>query len=243
MDFEFGKLTRLQKLDEKINHASLFLQNIPSQIRKIEDKIEESFEVVNNAREKLAQNQKRRRDLESEVQDRKSRIVKYKQQLNTVKTNKEYTSLLREIDDTQKKMDGLEEEIIEKMLEADELETEIKNAEETAQKAKDKLTVDIDDLKTQRKKMEEERAQLLQERNALVPEVHPDQINLYKKIADKNNGLALSPVTDDFCSMCHMRIRPQMINELKAETEIILCENCGRILYWWDNHPDSDQFA
>ena len=103
--------------------------------------------------------------------------------------------------------------------------------------------VDIDDLKTQSKKMEEERAQLQQERNALVPEVHPDQINLYKKIADKNNGLALSPVTDDFCSMCHMRIRPQMINELKAETEIILCENCGRILYWWDNHPDSDQSA
>ncbi|OQX53470.1 MAG: hypothetical protein B5M54_06840 [Candidatus Aminicenantes bacterium 4484_214] len=55
---------------------------------------------------------------------------------------------------------------------------------------------------------------------------------MYHKIAAKRQGIALSPVHDEFCSLCHMRIRPQVINELKAGQTIILCENCGRILYW-----------
>ena len=57
-------------------------------------------------------------------------------------------------------------------------------------------------------------------------------MNLYKTIFKKKNGISLSPVTGDFCSMCHMRVRPQVLNELKERNKIILCENCGRILYW-----------
>jgi predicted nucleic acid-binding Zn-ribbon protein len=32
--------------------------------------------------------------------------------------------------------------------------------------------------------------------------------------------------------MCHMRVRPQMLNEIRDKVKVILCENCGRILYW-----------
>jgi len=31
--------------------------------------------------------------------------------------------------------------------------------------------------------------------------------------------------------MCHMRVRPQMLNEIRDKTKVILCEACGRILY------------
>ena len=32
--------------------------------------------------------------------------------------------------------------------------------------------------------------------------------------------------------MCHMRVRPQMLNEIRDKTKVIICENCGRILSW-----------
>jgi len=45
-------------------------------------------------------------------------------------------------------------------------------------------------------------------------------------------GVALSPIKDDdFCSLCQMRVRPQMLNELMEMKQVILCEACGRILY------------
>jgi len=232
VDIEFKNLINLQSIDVKLIEVSHFLKEVPSQQEKIENKIEDSFQIVKNAEDKLASNQKRRRDVESEVQDTKTLISKYKKQLSDVRTNKEYTSLLHEIAETEKKGDSLEEDIISEMLKADDIEEEIKSATKKAEESKAKFTKQKDALLKKKAEQEELKANLLEEKKLLLPSIPSDQITLYKKIAGKSNGIALSPVTGDFCSMCHMRIRPQVLNELKSENTIILCENCGRIIHF-----------
>jgi len=232
VEIDFDSLINLQEIDTELHHISLFLKNFPLQIKEIDNKIEESYQIVIRAKEKLAENQKKRRDLEAKVQDLKTQISKYKVQLNKVKTNREYSSLLKEIEDAQQKVDFLEEEIISEMLMADDIEVEIKEADQKANKIKQELTKKKEGLAQKKREMEEKKAQLLQEKEALLPKIPTGQINLYSKIYKKNSCIALSPVNDEFCSMCHMRIRPQMLNELKAQNKIIICENCGRILYW-----------
>lgn len=232
MDTEFETLILLQKLDDSIREASHFLQKIPSQIQAIEKKIEESLQIVQKSKDALSQNQKDRRELEAEEEVLKTRIAKYKQQLNTVKTNREYSSLLKEIEDAQQNRDNIEEQIISKMLEADELQGDILAASKKAEEAQSKFSAERDVLLAEKKKIEEKLEKLNKEREDLVPKIPGEQMDLYATISKKNNGIALSAVTDDFCSMCHMRIRPQMLNELKEEKSVILCENCGRILFW-----------
>jgi len=232
VDIEFKNLINLQSIDEKLIEVSRFLKEIPSQLKKIDKKIEDSFQIVTNAEDKLALNQKRRRDVESEVQDTKTLISKYKKQLSDVRTNKEYTSLLHEIAETEKKGDSLEENIISEMLEADDIEEEIKSATLKAEESKAKFTKEKEALLKKKAGQEELKATLLEEKKILLPNIPSDQITLYNKISGNNNGIGLSPVTGDFCSMCHMRIRPQVLNELKAESTIILCENCGRIIHF-----------
>ncbi len=73
---------------------------------------------------------------------------------------------------------------------------------------------------------------MIAEKEKLTPAIPTVSLNLYLSIFHKNHGIALSRVTDVFCSMCQIRIRPQVINELIAQEKLILCENCGRILYW-----------
>jgi predicted nucleic acid-binding Zn-ribbon protein len=228
---DFKKLIRLQELDKDLTEISIFLDKFPSLIEAIDKKIEDSSKIISEAKDKLSQNQKERRDLEAEAQDLKSKITKYKQQLNDVKTNIEYSSLLKEIDETQKRIDDLEEKIISKMLVADDIEEEIKKANQKAQKDKGKFAKEKETLLEKKQKREEKGGQFKKEKDETTSEILPDQYSLYLKIYGKKNGIALSPVKDDFCSMCHMRIRPQMLNELKEENEIITCENCGRILY------------
>jgi hypothetical protein len=232
VDIEFEKLIRLQNLDKEIMDTSLFLENIPSRIEKIEKKIENSSRIVTLAKEKMAQNQKKRRELEAEVKDIKSRVSKYTLQLNEVKTNKEYKSLLKEIEETKNKVDTIEEEIISEMLSADEIEEEIKAASQKFKNAQGTFSREKELLQHQKKELEEKKKKLVQEKEGLIPKIPSDQTGLYLRIAAKKNGVALSSVNDDFCSMCHVRIRPQMLNELKGQEELILCENCGRILYW-----------
>lgn len=232
VDIDFDGIIELQRLDSEIHATSLVLESIPRLIQDIEKRIQVGSKAVAEAKDKMAQNQKKRRDQETEVKDLKAQVGKYKRQLNEVKTNKEYTSFLREIEEAQHKVDSLEEAIIAEMLAADDIEEEIKAAtlkqgQEEENLRKEKLALD-----EKSKEMEKKRARLLQEREALLPRIPPDQMGIYESIFLKKGGTALSPVKDDFCAKCHMRIRPQMLNEIRDKVKIILCENCGRILYW-----------
>jgi predicted nucleic acid-binding Zn-ribbon protein len=231
-DVDLDNLIHLQNLDKKMADISLSLDNIPSQIEKINEKIENNSKIVAQAKEKMVQNQKKRRDLETEVKDIKVRISKYNLQLNEVKTNKEYSSLLKEIEEAKKKVDGLEEKIITEMLAADQIEEEIKTADKKYKEGQERFLKEKNALQQKRNELEEKRKKLIQEKDELLPKIPAEQVSLYLKISPKKNGVALSPVFDDFCSMCHVRIRPQVLNELKGQEKVIVCENCGRILYW-----------
>jgi len=218
-------------MDSEIHATTQVLEAIPRLVQDIDKRIQAGSKAVAEAKEKIAQNQKRRRDLEGEVKDLKVQIGKYKRQLNEVKTNKEYTSFLKEIEDAQHKVDDLEEAIIAEMLAADDLEDEVKSAGLKQGQDEADLRKERQALEEKGLEMEKKKARLLEERAALLPGIAPEQIRLYEAIFLKKGGVALSPVKDDFCATCHMRIRPQMLNEIRDRTKVILCENCGRILY------------
>ncbi|MHB8094292.1 MAG: zinc ribbon domain-containing protein [Candidatus Aminicenantales bacterium] len=238
MEIDFDRLIQLQNLDSEIKHDTLFIENIPRLIEEIDRKIAAGSLAVAEAREKLAQNQKRRRDLEGNVKDIKVQVSKFKRQLGEVKTNKEYAIFLKEIEESQHKVDTLEEEIISEMLAADDIEETIKAAVFKQTQEHAEIQKDQEILRRKKQDMETRRDTLIRERDALLPEIPADQMKLYLSIFNKKNGTALSAVKGEFCSLCHVRIRPQMLNEIRDRSKIYLCENCGRILYWV-NKPEA----
>ena len=243
MEIDFEKLIRLQALDLDIREAQTLLDSIPSQIEAIDQKIASGSQAVAQAKDKLAANQKKRRELEAEVKDIKARITKHKSQQSQVKSNKEYGALLKEIEDDQRRIDELEETIIQEMLGADDIETEIKASLE--QQGREKKVLEAEKHAVLAKKAEAEaRVQALnKDKDALLPEISPEELTLYQKIFRKKGGIALSAIKDDFCSLCHMRVRPQMLNELLERSELITCENCGRILYHRPDQAEPDKAA
>jgi predicted nucleic acid-binding Zn-ribbon protein len=232
VEIEFDLIIQLQQLDGEIRNAALVIEGIPRLAQDVDKRIQATTKLVADAKDKMAHNQKKRRDLENEVKDMKVQIGKYKRQLNEVKTNKEYTALLHEIGETQHKVDTLEEAIIAEMLAADDVEEEIKAALHRQGQEEDSLKKEKLVLEEKLKETEAKSAALHKDREALHPRIPREQLKLYEAISQKKGGTALSPVTGDFCAMCHMRVRPQMLNEIRDKLKVILCENCGRILYW-----------
>ena len=232
MEAEFENLIKLQNFDIEIRNTSALLEDIPRQLKELDKKSEESLQIVQAAKDNFSLNQKKRRDLESLLQDTKEKREKYKRQLNEVKTNKEYSSLLKEIEDANTKIDSLEEGIIGEMLSADDIEKEIKAASKKAEEVQAELSRKKDVIFQEQNKAKEKLTDLEAEREQLLPKIPSDHMKLYKQISRAKNGIVLSPVTEEFCTMCHMRVRPQMVNDLIAGTQIITCENCGRILYY-----------
>ena len=232
MEIDFDLIIELQRLDTEIHNASLVLEGIPRLVQDVDKRIQTTTKLVADAKDKMSQNQKKRRDLENEVKDLKVQTGKYKRQLNEVKTNKEYTALLHEIEESQRRIDTLEEAIIAEMLAADDVEEEIKAALHRQGQEEEVLKKEKIVLDEKLKETEARFAALNKEREALLPRIPREQIGLYEAIFQKKGGTALSPVTGDFCAMCHMRVRPQMLNEIRDRAKVILCEACGRILYW-----------
>ncbi|MBN1271581.1 MAG: hypothetical protein JXB26_04855 [Candidatus Aminicenantes bacterium] len=232
MAINFERLIQLQDIDINIKQTTLFITDIPSKIEYIRKKIDETHQIVSQAKEKMAQNQKNRRDMEGEVKDVKELVKKYKLQQNSLKSNREYQSLTREIEMAQAKIDQLEENILNEMLAADDIEVEIKEAEKKRQDVETTYIDEIKNLEEQKIAKEKELEELQQKRKEIEPQIPEEQMQLYLNLSKNRIGIALSPIYDEFCSMCHMRIRPQVINELIEKKSIILCENCGRILYW-----------
>jgi predicted nucleic acid-binding Zn-ribbon protein len=231
VEIDFELIIQLQQLDSDIRNAALVIEGIPRLVQDVDKRIQATTKLVADAKDKMAQNQKKRRDLENEVKDMKVQVGKYKRQLNEVKTNKEYTSLLHELEETQRKIDALEESIIAEMLAADDVEEEIKAALHKQSQEKDVLEKEKLVLDEKMKETESRFAVLNKEREALVPRIPRDQLKIYESLSQKKGGAALSPVTGEFCAMCHMRVRPQMLNEIRDKTNVVLCEACGRILY------------
>lgn len=231
MEIAFDKLIRLQNVDSDLNAALSLLDAVPAKLEAIDHQIKATAEIVAQAKDELAANQKKRRDLEGEVKDIKAHVAKFKRQLNDVKTNKEYAALQKEIADTELKADKIEEEIINEMISADDIEREIKAANGRQTEEKGRIEKDREAILREQQEFETRKAALLKEREEILPDIPPDQLKLYERIGKRLKGVALSPVTDDFCSICQMRVRPQVLNDLLGRNALITCEACGRLLY------------
>jgi hypothetical protein len=232
VDIAFDRLIRLQDVDTEISRLSSLLGEIPARLEAIDARIQSTNAVVAQAREKLGANQKKRRDLEGEVKSIRESIAKYKRQLNDVKSNKEYDAINKEITETQARIDGIEEAILNEMISADDVERDIKAAQKTQHDEEGLLKKEKESIAAERAELEKHKAVVEAERAALVPQIPADQLRLYERISRKMNGLAMSKVTDDFCSICQMRVRPQLLDEIMGMKHVITCEACGRILYW-----------
>ena len=232
MDIAFEKLIRLQNVDTEIARLQSLLNAVPSRLEAIDEQIRTTTAVVAQAKDKLAANQKSRRDLEGEVKLIREAMAKYKRQLNDVKTNKEHDAIKKEISETQAKIEAIEETILNAMISADDIEKDIKTAQTSQIEEESRLKRDKDAVAAEKAELERLKSTAENERAALRPGIPADQLKLYERICQKKAGVAMSRVIDDFCSLCQMRIRPQLLDELMGLKKIITCEACGRILYW-----------
>ena len=161
------------------------------------------------------------------------RLTKFKDQLSAVKTNREYTAMQHEIATAQSDLGAVEEKVLERMLEADELAATAKRAE-TA-------------LATQSKEIEAEKKALIQElvsteaslkesteaRTALVKVLEPRLLALFEQVARVRKGIAICSATrDGLCSVCHVRLRPHVFQQIRQNDTIIQCDSCQRVMYW-----------
>ncbi len=221
-----------QKLDTQAHDAQRRLAEEPDRAAALDARLETAKQAVADAKARLADNQTRRREIEKDVAVHQGRLSKFREQAMAVKTNQEYHAIQKEIGFAQTEIKALEDQILELMLDADELNASVKRAEKAF--GDEQKAVDAD-----RKAMTAEMAahkasieRIASERSSLTAAMDRSVLATFERIAKGRSGVAVAEARDAICTICHVRLRPQVFNEVRRNDSIIQCDSCQRILYF-----------
>lgn len=178
---------------------------------------------------------KQRRARETEAQDVAAKRDKLQGQSAVVKTNKEYTTLLHEIDAHNKRIAEIEDEILVAMESAESIGDDVRRADATARQVAQDVGKETDELRARLAEVERRLASAVADRMNILAELGSNVEKLYTR-AVKARGSGISRIEQSTCSGCHRSVPPEVINRVTAG-EVHICVSCQRIFVLGDARP------
>jgi predicted nucleic acid-binding Zn-ribbon protein len=233
MSPDLDRLITLQHLDSRILDARQAIAAHPQRLAEADTRLTDARQAVERATQRLKDCQDARRALEKDAALYQGRIAKFKDQQAAVKTNKEYQALGHEMETAAKDLAGVEEKVLERMMEADEIGAELKRVETAFAAQQKQIEAEKKELTEELAATEASLAKATESRAALVKELDPRLLRLFEQVAKARKGVALCSATrDGLCSVCHVRLRPPVFQQVRHNDTIVQCDSCQRILYY-----------
>lgn len=226
-------LVELQTMEMETNTIKSLMDRFPERIDALDAELK-TFERDIEEEVALAEElSKKYREQEREVETNVSRIKKSEAKLHSVKTNKEYQALLKEVHDIGAINSDIEDGMLAYL--------------ETADAANQSIALKKDQLEMLTQETSDEKRHLLQETDAhkdrlaaleknredLCRSITSEWLERFNFLKGKDpEGVAIVSVVDAVCNGCNVNLPAQMYNELRRFDSLRFCPNCQRIVYW-----------
>jgi predicted nucleic acid-binding Zn-ribbon protein len=233
VDVQLQTLINLQAIDTRIVGLEADAARLPREIAAIHAAVEAAKKDAEQAKARLDAAKKDQRAKEKDLEVVQGKRAKNEARLYEVKTNKEYSAVLIEIEEIKQEKARMEEEVLVLMEAQERLTSDIREAEARFKQRESEGRSQEATLTEQLRGIEADLAGVRTERKELASKLPRNILADYDRILRARAGLALVPVTKpNFCGACRMTITPQRLQELRAQSSLIPCESCGRYLYW-----------
>jgi len=228
---EIEQLTELQVIDLEIAKLDAEKDSKLAGLREREEIFEESESSIAKLQEKIEAAEQRRREIEGELADELGRLKERQSKMMQVQTNREYQSLLKEIEDGKRSNKAREEEIVQ-LMETIEADTKIID-EQTGSSEADKKALSKSTKEAQKfaNAIEKKKKGILKKRDSMAQKIKTPVLRKYDMLRERRNGKAIVPVTKGVCQGCFMSIPPQQFNDILRGDKMLNCPTCQRILY------------
>ncbi len=228
-------LTSLSQAEDRLNGIPDWMQEVHEeyQARKLE--IDEVAEAADEAA-------RLRREAEAALADAQEKLKHFQSQISLVSTQREYGALLKEIDTVKDQIAEFEKQALEAIEAFDE-----------ADKKREPLTNEFQDLDTQYQKAQAKWkrekpkiAKSIKGYQARVAElrelIQVPYLRIFDRLFERGNGNALAPIlriertrkkSNAFwqCGACNYRVRPQVVVEIRNQGTVTQCDCGKRILF------------
>ena len=225
-------LLNLQSLDEKILALKREIAALPKHIAEIETVLVGHQRQLNADEAALSGNQKERKKLEGDVRALEEKISKLNNQMLDAKTNNQYNAFKHEIEYCNEQIGKHEDRILNLMSESEPLEENVKAAHASLAAEQQQVNKEKEEARKRSAKDERELAVCLAKRKNIAAALKPQLVSRYERLRKKHRGAVVAEGVAGRCSACQISMRPQLFQDLKQANEPLVCENCGRLLYY-----------
>lgn len=222
----------LQDRDQRRVQLEKALAQVPRDRATVEARIVAHKASIDATKRALADLELKRKDIEATLRGYEEQISKYKSQQMLVKKNDEYQALTHEIEQTEAKIGEAEESEIKVLYELDTERVKAKAAEQAilVEIAKEQAQLGRIDEREQQARADLAGAQ--EEVGKARSTVQAELLPRYDRLA-KTAGLpVVVALQGGKCGGCHLKVSNGVETEARKGTEIVTCDNCGRVLYF-----------
>ncbi len=217
--------TETVRIKSALNDVSKMLDDLDSGVKIFEQTIETQERIINELK-------KQYRDHESDIQLNLEKEHKIQAKLRSVKNNKEYQALLKEIEDVRGKNSEIEDEMIDFLDRMDITEKIITTKKDEYINIFEDAKSEKESIKQNAEARKKRLAELDMEGAEVSRLIDPELLKRYLIIKEQSpGGLAVVLVKDAVCHGCNVNIPPQLYNELFRCDSLRFCPNCQRIIY------------
>ncbi|MEP7072224.1 MAG: C4-type zinc ribbon domain-containing protein [Verrucomicrobiota bacterium] len=231
MQAQLEKLLVLQDRDQKIRQIQFEIGTFPQQRQSLDRQVTASAASLEALKGQGRQLEVERKNLELDVGTRQASINRLKTQQYETRKNDEFQAMGHEIERYEKEIVKLEDQELELMDQAEKLKGRLTIEEKTAAAARDSVQRQLTDLEQKEKTLQTRLDELTRERAELAAGVEEDILDRYQRLFGSKGDAVVVAVQHGVCTGCHMKVTTQTAVRARSESEIVSCEQCGRILY------------
>lgn len=240
---DISRLLVIQDKEKRLLGLEEAREQLPRMLNDLRERIADGEEDVKEIKAGLKELQVRKKELEIESESTMEAVAKYEKQQFEVRTNVEYQALQKEIVNHKIENSRIEDRILEVMEKIEEKEHLAKSGEEALAQERANLAAEETRVAGEVATLDAQIAELKRERDELLPGVSQPVLKRYQRIFANKRDTAVVPLVNYVCGGCHMKLPPQIANNVRKTDELVICENCSRILYWPDGLEKKEEAA
>jgi hypothetical protein len=228
---ELAILIRLQGIDLELRKINEEKSSAPKNLEDLQEQLSSKEAELDELNERVTEIQKRKVDVEDEFELENIRLGKSQKKLSSLKTNREYQALQKEINEIKKTNTDREDEILAIMEEISSLQEQIEERNKQVKQYRKQIRAEKKRVQEVEERLDAKIIDLTEERQAVSKDISSNLLSKYNFLKDRRDCVAVAAVTDGVCSACNMNIPPQLFNELLRDEKILTCPSCQRLIY------------
>jgi len=224
------RLYRLQEMDLEEEKTRRRLSEVEAAIGETPT-LQAARRAAREAAEAARRWSVRQQDLELQVGTLKKKIADSERRLysGSIRNPKELSDLQAEVASLKRRLERVEEELLEAMIGWEEAEAKVEQARADLERVEEEWATEQEALQQERVRLQAHLEEVAEARAALLPSIPAGDLEVYRALRQTKGGLAVARVVDGACVGCGMEVPSARLQEARGGG-LVFCGNCERIL-------------